>query len=599
MSSSSKSAGKGGDVVKRGFLTKQGRFVKNWKRRFFVLKEGSLQYYESDKDLVPKGQMSLFGAAVVYVEPPKIDRANCIEISTPARSLFVSASSRESLREWALAVQQAAIVASGGKLVLPGRRLQSKEDVEKNNGTAESAQSAGSATSAAEAAAAAAATYANDYDHDDDEVKQPQAGEGNAATTASASAKKDARNAPAAGSAAATTATTTTTPTATKQAFKQQVDAATAKVEADLDDLDPFEREEKLRELRAEPVSFTAAESKTNLKVIAASFAAQAAAWPADIKERKKVRKAAEKWETDEIKLRKVLKGHEGFVNCVDTRDELVVSGGDDGTVRVWNSRTLKKVAVLEQQHEGKVVSLALQGQLIIAGDDVGRIVAWRVSDFSVAYVKRTSNGARCDALVVSGDAKILVSASGEVMQVWDADSGRCLAELKGEHTDRIVSLAIGGQCVFSGSADRTIKVWDMTSLQVTTTLTGHKNWVFCLYVARQKLLSGSETIKMWDISSAHKGKVKCNATIPAPHEKPSVQCLNASPDEAFLFSGSIDGHINLWELEVKSRSKPKASIENKTQFIFDICSVGPQKAPQGRYRIFTADRDGVVKVFE
>jgi len=50
------------------------------------------------KDVVPKGEMTLYGAAVVFVEYPKIDKPNCIEISTPQRSLFLCTDTKKELR---------------------------------------------------------------------------------------------------------------------------------------------------------------------------------------------------------------------------------------------------------------------------------------------------------------------------------------------------------------------------------------------------------------------------------------------------------------------------------------------------------------------
>ncbi|KAJ5071318.1 rho/rac/cdc gtpase-activating protein [Anaeramoeba ignava] len=47
--------------TKEGFLTKQGGRVKNWKKRYFVLKDGYLFYFKSKNDFKPCGEISLEG----------------------------------------------------------------------------------------------------------------------------------------------------------------------------------------------------------------------------------------------------------------------------------------------------------------------------------------------------------------------------------------------------------------------------------------------------------------------------------------------------------------------------------------------------------
>ncbi|OQS05979.1 phosphatidylinositol-3,4,5-trisphosphate 3-phosphatase [Thraustotheca clavata] len=63
-----------GQSVKRGWLIKQhlnsdfmlvkGGFVQNWKRRWFVVKEGRLTYYKSEEKLQPLGTVALEGASI-------------------------------------------------------------------------------------------------------------------------------------------------------------------------------------------------------------------------------------------------------------------------------------------------------------------------------------------------------------------------------------------------------------------------------------------------------------------------------------------------------------------------------------------------------
>ena len=57
-----------------------------------------------------------------------------------------------------------------------------------------------------------------------------------------------------------------------------------------------------------------------------------------------------------------------------------------------------------------------------------------------------------------------------------------------------------------SGSRDKTIKIWDATTLQEVGTLEGHTNYVYSVAVFPDgsKIVSGSgdKTIKIWDATT-------------------------------------------------------------------------------------------------
>ena len=76
------------------------------------------------------------------------------------------------------------------------------------------------------------------------------------------------------------------------------------------------------------------------------------------------------------------------------------------------------------------------------------------------------------------------------------------MATLEG-HEDIVFSLAVleGGRLA-SGSADHTIKVWDLATRACLATLEGHEGTVWCLAVLEGgRLASGSDDhkIKIWD----------------------------------------------------------------------------------------------------
>lgn len=51
--------------LRRGYLSKQGHFRKNWKDRLFVLYGDRLAYYERPEDTRPRGEILLRSIASV------------------------------------------------------------------------------------------------------------------------------------------------------------------------------------------------------------------------------------------------------------------------------------------------------------------------------------------------------------------------------------------------------------------------------------------------------------------------------------------------------------------------------------------------------
>eukprot|EP00727_Mastigamoeba_balamuthi_P012821 m51a1_g8161 putative p21-activated protein kinase (363) ;mRNA; f:67447-69230 len=59
------------DPEKEGWLNKRGHIVKNWKKRWFRLKNGSLYYFKEKQDGAPKGEIRLKGYTVEAASGPE------------------------------------------------------------------------------------------------------------------------------------------------------------------------------------------------------------------------------------------------------------------------------------------------------------------------------------------------------------------------------------------------------------------------------------------------------------------------------------------------------------------------------------------------
>jgi WD40 repeat protein len=66
--------------------------------------------------------------------------------------------------------------------------------------------------------------------------------------------------------------------------------------------------------------------------------------------------------------------------------------------------------------------------------------------------------------VALSGDGRLALSGSGDrTVRVWDLTTGLCRATLPGhEHVVRSVALSGDGRLALSGSIDRTVRLWNL-----------------------------------------------------------------------------------------------------------------------------------------
>ncbi|NET59627.1 MAG: hypothetical protein F6K47_26805 [Symploca sp. SIO2E6] len=237
-----------------------------------------------------------------------------------------------------------------------------------------------------------------------------------------------------------------------------------------------------------------------------------------------------------------------------------LASGSEDKTIKLWNVRTLEKFRTIKG-HANSVNTIAFSpdGKTLASGSGDKTIKLWQVSTgkeqqslehlFDVFSVAFSPNGT------------ILASGSWDyIIRLWDVRTGQQICTFD-KHLFDVFSVAFSpdGKILASGSEENTIKLWDITSLgkegnreqgignREQKTLTGHTNSVNAVVFSPngQILASGSKdkTIHLWDVST---GELLYHWQA----HSDSVLDLAISPDGQTLASGSADGTVKIWQLK-------------------------------------------------
>ncbi len=169
-------------------------------------------------------------------------------------------------------------------------------------------------------------------------------------------------------------------------------------------------------------------------------------------------------WDLDGGEEKCRLQGDSGPVNAVAVgSDGWVVSGNADGTVRVWNPKTGRELSRLEGDGGSVHVVAVAPGSRVVFGTANGTMgVLDLVGDEGVRLLDGDVGSVH--ALAVAPNGKVVYGGEDGTVRVCDLETGRDPRRLEG-HSGLLGALAVAPDGrVVSGGTDGTVRVWDLDS---------------------------------------------------------------------------------------------------------------------------------------
>jgi WD40 repeat protein len=297
---------------------------------------------------------------------------------------------------------------------------------------------------------------------------------------------------------------------------------------------------------------------------------------------------AAVRQATLDSQVRAMLRGHQGTVFGVafSADGKRVVSGGDDGTVRVWDASGAGAPVVLRACQRVFGVAFSADGKRVASACGDGTVRVWDASGAGNPVVLRGHRDAVL-SVAFSADGKRVASAGEDrTVRVWDASGVGDPVVLKG-HQGRVYGVAFSPDGkVASASADSTVRVWDVSGASQRAVLSGQQGVYSVAFSPDGKRIvsAGKDaTVRVWDASGTGK-------PLELPGHDDAVLGVAFSPDGQRVVSASADSTVRLWDASGAGDPVVLRGHQGKVY--------GVAFSPDGK-QVVSAGKDAMVRVWD
>ena len=299
-------------------------------------------------------------------------------------------------------------------------------------------------------------------------------------------------------------------------------------------------------------------------------------------------RHRASEWRLADYRRLRIFTGHLGHAapSVAYARDERhLLTGSRDGSVRLWD-RTNGKLVRRWFPHQRYATKLRVSPDgkwLLSYGGDRLLVETSLATGEPRLRWERHLSGIHAVAATADGSAVVTGSAD-KTIRVWDTaqwKAVRTLASPGGEV--HCLALSPDGARVAAGSKDGTIRELSLATGQLLHTLSGHRGYVHAVAWlepgGRLVSAAGDGTLRLWDVETERAIRVMRG-------HLGGVLALAIAPDGARALSGGRDGTVRQWDLRTGELLRTANAHRGWVQTV--------AYSPDGRFAL-SSGRDGLV----
>ncbi len=282
-------------------------------------------------------------------------------------------------------------------------------------------------------------------------------------------------------------------------------------------------------------------------------------------------------------------KAHDGPVSGLSLSGDgrLIITASTDRTLRIWNRVTLKDAGAIYLD-DGPPTSLSVRNNRALTTHSDGSTVLWDLDTRQRLYRFKRNDASVWAATFAGSEDRIASAGHDWTVALWETASESAPANLFQGHENAVQALASdpSGRWLASGSADKSVKLWDLETRQIKRTYRNHADFVSALAMSADTNLiaaaSFDGSIKLWSTSSTRPQR-----TFTA--HKARVTSIAFSANSELLASAAEDGTVRIRGIK---RTRSYWTLNGLEQGARTVAFV-----PDGR-SLITGGQDGIVTLW-